>query len=123
MSANKPDTADKRDNLRKRPRLPTNQDVSIYDSIRDISLGKLVNIHEEGLMLISGSAVAVNHLYQFELRMANAIDGKDRIKIGAECLWINETGTDEHYWAGFQIIDVAEHDRPIISQLVEELDD
>lgn len=74
-------------------------------------------------MLISGSAVAVNHLYQFELRLAEPVEGRDKIKLGAECLWINETGADERYWAGFQIIDVAEQDLPVINHLVETLDD
>ncbi len=108
-------------NRRNLTRIPVNQSVFVRDAIRDLEVGKLVNLHNEGFMVIGGLDIQCDCLYQLTFNMAVPVDGESSIGVGAECLWRTETGGDDQYWAGFHIIDLAEKDRPIMKKLVEEI--
>jgi hypothetical protein len=45
---------------------------------------------------------------------ANAPLLRTLLSFGAECLWVRQADDDNHYWAGFQIIDIAAKDAEIL---------
>lgn len=93
------------------------QAVTVTDLIRNIEIGRLANLHHEGFMIIGGHEVRENCLYQLAFDLNYGDDQVQRIMLGAECLWVSDTGSDEQCWAGFNIIDIAEADLKIISSL------
>ena len=111
----------KEHNNRKPKRYAISRVVEIYDIQRDIYLGRLVNIHTEGLMLIGDNSMKVDHLYQLELHLPVAIDGREKIQIGVDCLWARRSEDGQKHWAGCKIIDVSDQTLSDINSLIEEL--
>lgn len=109
------------DNRRKLARTPLNQSVFVRDAVRNCDVGKLVNLHEEGFLVIGCKDIDCDRIYQLSFTMAVPVDGETSIDLGAECLWRTGTGGDDQFWAGFHIMDVAEKDLQIISRLVQEI--
>lgn len=93
--------------------------VEVYDCNGQQSLGRLVNIHREGLMLISDNLMSVEKIYQCELIFPEMIAGCDRIHLGIDCLWVREAETEASHWAGCRIIDASDDALMAIEALVE----
>ncbi len=107
---------------RRLARAEVQQVITVRDSLRDIEVGRIVNLHEEGFMLIGGDSVKENCLYQMQFVLTEPVDGRSELSIGAECLWVRETVGDDRNWAGFHILDMAPADVGIISKLKEQID-
>ncbi len=81
--------------------------VDVYDSLRDVYLGRLVNIHGKGLMLMGDQPMEEDKLYQLDLHLPRPINHHQTIHLGVDCLWTRAAGYNGKHWAGFTIIDLA----------------
>jgi len=106
---------------RRRERVSVAESVKVIDVMRAVEMGKLVNLHQEGFMLITSEDVAENSLYQLTFQFHEPVDGVAEINVGAECLWVSETDTGQQLWAGFHIMDISQKDVLIISNLLDRL--
>lgn len=95
--------------------------VQVYDASQGVPLGQLVNIHKEGLMLMGEASIKPDHIYQLELRLPFPIDGFDRIKMGADCLWVRQIGESTTHWGGFHIIDLSATAAKQVDVLIQQL--
>lgn len=96
-------------------RIPVDDEICVRDTVSGAELGTLANIHDEGFMVISDGGLKEDHLYQVAFEINS---GRAPIQLGAECLWISETGTGDQVWAGFQIMDLSEDARAQIEKLM-----
>ena len=78
--------------------------VDAVDRITGQPVGRLVDIHSEGLMLITGSQVEVGNIYQLSLKK----DGGIWLEVGVDCLWKNPANGEDRFWAGFRVIDASD---------------
>ena len=99
-------------------RVEAPQLVVVFDAMTHRELGTIVNMHEEGFLLIGSGSLGENCVFQLQFELSEAVDGVDKISVGAECLWTNETGGGDQLWAGFHIIDISEEDKTIIKHLL-----
>lgn len=104
---------------RSRERIYINGSVLVVDAMRDVELGKLVNLHEDGFLLITSEPIEEGSIYQLKFFPQPPIDGVSEINVGAECLWIDETGSGEQIWAGFHIMDISDAGLGSIRDLTE----
>ncbi len=104
---------------RRRERKEVDQPIAVKDALLDAEVGQVVNIHEEGFMLIGSGKIRENCLYQLSMHLSKEVDSRSNISVGAECLWLKETDSGTQYWAGFHIIDISENDRDVITKLVQ----
>lgn len=100
---------------RSQVRIPVDEEIFVRDTVTNLELGTLANIHDEGFMVISDGGLKEDHLYQVVFELGG---GKGEINLGAECLWISETGTGDQVWAGFQIMDVSDEAKQQIEALL-----
>lgn len=107
----KSSNSDKRSQIR----IPVDDEICVRDTVSGVELGTLANIHDEGFMVISDGGLKEDNLYQVSFEINS---GRAPINLGAECLWISETGTGDQVWAGFQIMDLSEDARLSIEQLM-----
>ncbi|MEJ2416886.1 MAG: PilZ domain-containing protein [Exilibacterium sp.] len=114
---------DTRSQQRKLQRHLINDIVEVYDTQHDHYLGRLVNIHAEGLMVMGDSAVEVDRLYQLALQLPKPINGRDLIHIGVDCLWVKESDDHNKHWSGFYIIDKSVEAEDDINRLVQLLEE
>ncbi|VUD40343.1 hypothetical protein TDB9533_00129 [Thalassocella blandensis] len=106
---------------RRKHRADVDQHIDVVNTMTNQSLGKVVNISEDGFMLIGSGEIKENCLYQLRFSFTVAIDGVSHIDLGAECLWWNETGAGEQVWAGFHVIDIAQKDRDLMHELSDDV--
>lgn len=100
---------------RSQVRIPVDDEIFVRDTVSSLEMGTLANIHDEGFMVISDGGLKEDNLYQVAFELGA---GKGEINLGAECLWISETGTGDQVWAGFQIMDISEQAKQQIETLI-----
>ncbi|MBU3069459.1 PilZ domain-containing protein [Aestuariicella sp. G3-2] len=92
--------------------------VEVYDANRDLYLGRLANIHEQGLMLLGEMPMQADHVYQLNLILPTPVCGDTSIRLGVDCLWVRSLDDDPVCWAGCHIIDMSEQAREQVQALV-----
>lgn len=105
---------------RRQTRIPIEEEIYVRDTGNSMELGTLANIHDEGFMVISDGGLKEDHLYQVVFELGG---DKGVIELGAECLWISDTGTGDQVWAGFQIMSISDEAREEINKLKEQYQD
>lgn len=104
---------------RKRERPGVAQSIDVYDSLHDVYLGRVVNIHSEGLMLIGDRPFQEDCLYRLDLHLSEPVNGCNSLQLGVDCLWVRNAEDNGKHWAGFSIIDAS----PQVMEVVELLSD
>jgi len=104
---------------RSQVRIPVDDEICVRDTVSGSELGTLANVHEEGFMVISDGGLKEDYLYQ----VAFEVSSGESIPLGAECLWISETGTGDQVWAGFQIMDMSDEARQQMRTLIAQYQD
>jgi hypothetical protein len=104
--------------MRKTERIDVTGVVRIIDKPTGRDIGQLVNISEDGIMIMGSESIADNSIMQLTLVFDSSSDSKPEISIGVESLWSHSSGEDAKYWTGFYIIDISEQDRERIRNMV-----
>lgn len=102
---------------RRLERKEVDRHIAVKNALLDCDVGRIVNLHADGFMIIGHGEIRADCLYQFVMLLNEEIDGCARISVGAECLWLKETDSGTQYWAGFHIMDISDEDRAIISKI------
>lgn len=110
-----------RDNDRALQRHGIQDDVDVYDNLRDVYIGRLVNIHTQGLMIMGDVPMEEDKLYKLDLHLPEAINEHTSIHLGVDCLWTRNADHNGKHWAGFTIIDLSPQAAEDIRLLVEQL--
>jgi hypothetical protein len=104
---------------RRKDRIEVSEVIQVVDRQSGSTIGQLVNISEDGLMVLGKEPVPENSIYQLSLEFSDdsvrAIDGP--VMIGVESLWCHSSSDQAQYWSGFYIIDISEQDLLRIQQL------
>lgn len=89
----------------------------MVDSLSGETLGSLVDVHREGLMILAGGDMQVDHIYQVSLQPEDAED-LGNIPLGLDCVWTRPCEKREGCWAGFRIIDASDEALEAVSEMV-----
>jgi hypothetical protein len=111
--------SDKSANDRALERHGISSDVDVYDSLRDVYLGRLVNIHIQGLMIIGDVPLEEDRLYKLDLHLPEFVNERNSIHVGVDCLWTRNADYNGKHWAGFTIIDISPQGAEDIRSLIE----
>jgi hypothetical protein len=95
-------------------------DIDVYDGLRDLYIGRLVNIHAQGLMIVGELLLEEDNLYEIDIHLPewNSAPGSV-LRLGVDCLWTRSADQDDKHWMGFSIIDASPHVAEEIRHLVE----
>lgn len=91
--------------------------IRVHNAIDGSELGKIVNLSEDGFMIITSTEVKEACLYQIVLVLNERVHEVEEIPVGAECLWVNEMDIGDQHWAGFHIMDVSDENLELIKLL------
>ena len=103
---------------RRHQRYELQQPIPVIDQQTGASMGALVNITIEGLMVMANSELESNRLYQLALQLPEPVNGFSSIELGVDCLWSRGADQVQRYWAGFQIIDASQEAIKVIEALI-----
>lgn len=94
--------------------------IPVINAVDGESLGALVNITIEGMMIMANQPLESNRIYQVTLQLPNSINDNETIELGLDCLWTRGDEQYGRYWAGFQIIDASQTAVKMIEYLIRE---
>ncbi|BFM19483.1 PilZ domain-containing protein [Gilvimarinus japonicus] len=83
------------------------QSIDVYDNTRDAYLGRVVNLHSQGLMVIGDQPFEEDCLYRLDLHLSEPVNERNSIQLGVDCLWARNAEDNGKHWAGFSIIDAS----------------
>ena len=107
-----------REHDRELERHTINGDVDVYDNLRDLYIGRLVNIHAQGLMIVGDVALEEDRLYTLDLHVPEPVNGQTVIQLGVDCLWTRDADLSGKRWIGFSIIDISPQSSESIRELI-----
>lgn len=112
-------------NQRKLERHDITEPLDVWDARTDEHLGRLVNIHAEGLMILGAIELTEDKLYELRLTLPQNLVSSGELALGVDCLWVRKAEADtdvaSQYWAGCQIIDASAQARDVIAVLISRL--
>ncbi len=104
-------------NKRKQIRKVANIVLETSDHHTGVSLGQVVNITTEGLLLISREPIAIDTVFQMDVHLTNPIG---TLSFGATALWSSPARQEGSFWTGFHIIDISQEVLKAIEEMVED---
>ncbi len=107
--------------MRKHPRFDLKQPLRVFDTLSGEDMGMLVNVSEEGMMLLGDKPVVSDGVYQVSIPLQSIPENDVSLSIGVECLWSNGADMDGKNWSGFRIIDISENEKSLLSHMIEQL--
>jgi len=105
--------------MRSQSRTEVSEVIRVIDTQTGKTIGQLVNISEEGFMLLGSQRISENSIFQLSLESESAAQGISPILIGAENLWCHSTSDKTQHWAGFYIIDISDEDQERVRHLTD----
>lgn len=97
--------------------------VDVYESISGTYLGRLVNVHQEGLMLMGDVPMHADDLYQLDLHVSGRDEEKKIISLNVDCVWVRVAEDNRKHWSGFHILDPSAEIREELELLVSVLEE
>lgn len=91
--------------------------ICVIDRQTGTVLGRLVNISEEGFMLLGPRPITENNILQLSLEFDSGDNAANPILVGAESLWCHSSNDQAQYWTGFFIIDISDKDHERVRHL------
>lgn len=104
--------------MRKKERANVTGVVRIIDKPSGRDIGQLVNISEEGIMILGTRPIAENSIMQLALVFDCESGSTPDINIGVESLWSHSSTENSNHWTGFYIIDISEQDQERIRNMI-----
>lgn len=104
-----PDT-DTKDGRRKPRRTPVGT-VEVIDTMSDRVVGQLGNVSETGLLLLAGTPLVEDALYQVRFILPGTAPQRGTVEVGVHLLWQEHATAAGKAWAGFRFINLPEPGR------------
>ncbi|WP_426414824.1 PilZ domain-containing protein [Aestuariirhabdus sp. LZHN29] len=103
---------------RKADRVKLQNSLDVYDCNTEMYMGSLVDISNEGFMLMSSEPIKTNTIYQCRINLQETVEDTDIIHMGVDSLWCKQSSTPSHYWTGFHLIEISDKNREIINKIM-----
>ncbi|GAP22307.1 PilZ domain-containing protein [Leptolinea tardivitalis] len=94
--------------------------LKVYDRSTDELLGHLVDITEEGLMIVSESCYTEGQTFKMKMLLPREIEEKEQIEFDARCMWCRKDVNPSLFGVGFKFEYVDVLSRQIIFELIHE---
>ena len=96
--------------------------LRVFDQSDDSLLGHVIDIHEDGLMLLSETPIELNKDFDLTLEMpASGEDERQKISFRAHSIWQSSDANPDLVDTGFQLIDPDKDSIEAIKDLIDEL--
>lgn len=109
------------DDRRQHSRQRIELQLEVFDLHTGQRLGRVVDLSSEGFMLFSNTPLRADTVLECRLVSEQQVEGIREIRLGADCLWSRPGADDQHCWAGFHIIDLAQDQAEALEALLEHL--
>jgi hypothetical protein len=94
--------------------------LKVFDKTTDELLGHLVDITEEGLMIVSENCVDPGKVIKLKMSLPREIEDKEEIEFKAQSMWCRKDVNPSLFGVGFKFEYVDVLSRQIIFELIHE---
>ncbi len=105
---------------RKHKRVKSPQLLPVIDVNSKKQLGRLVDLSQGGLLMITTSNLPIDNIYQLQIDLPQHVGALNKIEFSAEVAWSESPEANESCWTGFQIIDISDYELEQIGQLIDQ---
>lgn len=89
----------------KRRKVP--QMITVRDVMLEQTVGRLGNLSESGMLMLSTVPLRDDALYQLRFALADRRGRRQEIEVGVHQLWSDAANVEGHFWCGFRFIDIG----------------
>lgn len=94
--------------------------IEVFDTMTEQSIGRIGNISETGMMLMTGERLIEDALFQLRFTLPQGRSAAQSIEVGAHHLWSDDAHAPGQHWAGFRFIDMAPEDAADLKAWIEQ---
>lgn len=94
--------------------------LKVFDRTTDELLGHLVDITEEGLMIVSDNCADTGKVLKLKMALPREIDDREDIEFEAQSMWCRKDVNPSLWGIGFKFESVDAQSRQIIFELIHE---
>ncbi|HDS0950768.1 TPA: PilZ domain-containing protein [Stenotrophomonas maltophilia] len=105
---------------RRAPRRQVADLVPVTDQMRECVVGRLGNVSETGMLMLSSTALRDDALYQFRFPLAMADGRSEAIDVGVHLLWSEPAHAPGQSWAGFRFLTLSREHRQLLRHWIGE---
>ncbi|PRB76170.1 PilZ domain-containing protein [Pseudomonas sp. MYb185] len=103
---------------RKLERHHVSSSLEVYDLDSGELLGRVVDLHTEGLMLLSERPIELNRAWALQVNLPMTLNGVSEFMLDAESRWHRESMAGGQYWTGLQFTHLPDESRRCIERMV-----
>jgi hypothetical protein len=104
---------------RKQVRAPVSDYFIVFYRHTDEIIGRIMNMTEEGMMIVSEMPAKVSGSFHCRMALPEKLMDKSQVLFDAECRWSEKNQKTGMFESGFQIRQVSDMDKQIISLLLQ----
>lgn len=95
---------------RRAPRRQVGEHIEVMDVMTDAVVGRIGNLSQGGMLLISHRSLVEDGLYQLRFGLRDGAGRERQVNVGAHMLWDDDASAPGQHWIGLRFIDVANKD-------------
>lgn len=104
---------------RRAKRKQVREAIEVFDSMTELSVGRIGNLSETGMMLMAAAPLMEDALYQFRFTLGGNPLRQRTLEVGVHQLWSEPSHVPGQYWSGFRLVDIAPEDASHLHAWVE----
>lgn len=104
---------------RRAKRKAASEAIEVFDTMTELSVGRVGNLSESGMMLMASAPLAEDALYQFRFTLGGSQLRTRTLEVGVHQLWSEPSHVPGQFWSGFRFIDIAPEDAAHLHAWVE----
>ncbi len=95
---------------RRAKRKQAHEAIEVFDTMTELSVGRIGNLSETGMMLMASAPLVEDALYQLRFTLGGSSLKSRTLEIGVHQLWSEPSHVPGQYWSGFRVIDIGPED-------------
>lgn len=103
---------------RKMERHHVSSSLEVYDLDSGQLLGRVVDLHTEGLMLLSETPIELDRTWALQVNLPMTLNGVSEFTLDAESRWKRESIGGQQFWTGLEFTSLPDESRRCIEKMV-----
>lgn len=104
---------------RRRPRKNTPHLVNVLDVETGRSLGRVVDITADGMMLVSKYQMELGHRIAVRIILPVMVQARTDVQVEAEAVWCKQDSNPDFYKVGFRFVNLAGEDGFLLEDVMQ----
>jgi len=92
--------------------------LKVFDGATGRLLGHLVDVTQDGLMLLASQPLPTDSAYRLRLELPQELDGQHELLLDARAVWCRRDVNPDYYGVGFELVRIARGSRGLVESMI-----